>query len=57
MNNRCEKCCQDYELVRKTYHCEQLYCSGDHTPEFCVFFHKGNNASCFCLNRKQLGQY
>ena len=57
MNNRFEICCHDYELVRKTSQCEQLYCSGDHMPEFCVIFHKENNTSCYCLNRKQLGQY
>ena len=57
MNYYFEKCCFDYELVRKTSQCERITCQGNHNPEFTVYFHKVNNNSCYCLNRKQLRQY
>ena len=27
------------------------------TPEFTVYYHRSNNEYCYCLDRKQLGQY
>ena len=57
MNYYFEKCCFDYELVRKTYQCDRVTCQGNHDPEFSVYFLKVNNESCYCLNRKQLRQY
>ena len=57
MTNRFELCCHDYDLFRKTSQCERVYCSGNHNPQFSVYFHKINNRFCYCLNREQLGQY
>ena len=57
MTNGFELCCHDYDLVRKTSQCDRIYCSGNHNPQFSVYFHKINNCSCYCLNREQLGQY
>ena len=57
MTNRYELCCHDYDLVRKTSRCDGIYCSGNHNPQFSVYFHKINKRSCYCLNREQLGQY
>ena len=57
MNYYFEKCCFDYELVRKSSQCNRITCQGNHNPEFSVYFYKANNKSCYCLNRKQLRQY
>ena len=57
MTNRFELCCHDYDLFRKTSQCERVYCSGNHNPQFSVYFYKINNRFCYCLNREQLGQY
>ena len=57
MTNCFELCCHDYDLVRKTSHCDRINCFGNHDPQFSAYFHKVNNQSCYCLNPKQLGQY
>ena len=54
MNYYFEKCCFDYELVRKSSQCDRITCQANHDPEFSVYFHKVNNESCYSLNRKQL---
>ena len=52
VENRFEKCCFDFELVRK------LPSVIESTAlQFSVYYHKNNNSSCHCLNRRQLGQY
>ena len=56
-NNRFEKCCHDFDLVRKTSQCDWINCFANHDPHFSVYFHKNNNSSCYCLNHRQLGQY
>ena len=56
-NKRFEKCCYDFDLVRKTSQCDRINCFANHDPQFSVYYHKNNNQSCFCLNRRQLGQY
>ena len=53
-NKRFEKCCYDFDLVRKTSQCDRINCFANHDPQC---FHKNNSQSCFCLNRRQLGQY
>ena len=57
MNYYFEKCCSNYELVSKSSQCNRITCQASHDPEFYVYFHKVNNESCYCLNRKQLRQY
>ena len=54
VNNCFEKCCDDFDLVRKTSQCDRINCFANHDPQC---FHKNNSQSCFCLNRRQLGQY
>ena len=56
MANRSELCCHHFDLVRKTSHCDRINCFGNHDAQFSVYFHR-SNGSCYCLNRKQLGQY
>ena len=57
MNYYFEKCCSNYELVSKSSQCNRITCQASHDPEFYVYFHKVNNESCYCLNRKQLRKY
>ena len=57
MENRFEVCCFNYDTVCSTSQRDRLSCEGKHTPEFTVYFHKINNEYCYCLDRKQLGQY
>ena len=57
MENRFEVCCFNYDIVRFTSQYDRLNCEGKHTPEFTIYFHKRNNEYCYCLDRKQLGQY
>ena len=52
VENRFEKCCFDFDLVRK------LPSEIESTVlQFSVYYHKNNNSSCRCLNCRQLGQY
>ena len=38
MNYYFEKCCFDYEFVRKTSQCDRITCQGNHDPDFSGFF-------------------
>ena len=56
-NKKCyQKCCFEADVIGKRVECDRLSCVGKHA-EFTLFFHKINNASFYCLNRKQLGEY
>ena len=57
MENRFERCCFDYDLIRSTTQCDRLNCEGNHNPAFDICFHKVNNECCYCLNHQQLAQY
>ena len=57
MENRFEKCCFDYDLVRVTTQCDRLNCEVNHDPPFEIFFQKNNDEYCYCLDRNQLNQY
>ena len=50
------KCCFDADVIGKWTECDRLSCEGNHT-EFTLFFHKTNNESFYCLNRRQLEEY
>ena len=56
-NKRFEKCCHDFDLVRKTSQFDWINCFANHDLQFSVYFHKNNNSSCYCLNSRLLGQY
>ena len=51
-----QKCCFNADVIGKRTECDRLSCEGKHT-EFTLFFHKINNESFYCLNRKQLEEY
>ena len=57
MENRFEICCFGYDVIRSTIQCDGLSCEANHNPAFIVYYQKGNNEYCYCLNRNQLGQY
>ena len=40
MENRFEKCCFDYDLIRVTTQCDCLNCEVKHDPPFNFFFKK-----------------
>ena len=50
VNNCFEKCCDDFDLVRKTSQCDRINCFANHDPQFSVYYHKNNNQSCFCFD-------
>ena len=56
MKNKFEKCCFDYDLVRKASQCDRINCL-EHESKFSVYYHKVNNDYCYCLNHIQLGEY
>ena len=56
MSRYYEKCCFEAGIIGKRVECDRLSCVGKHT-EFTLFFHKINNTSSYCLNRKQLEEY
>ena len=51
-----QKCCFHADVIGKGTECDRLSCEGKHT-EFTLSFHKVNNTSFYCLNRKQLEEY
>ena len=57
MENRFTICCFDFEVVGFHSECNQSNCKGNHDPAFAVFYQRANDEYCYCLNRKQLGQY
>ena len=57
MENRFTKCCFDFEVVGFHSECDRSNCEGNHDPAFAVFYQMANDEYCYCLNRKQLGQY
>ena len=58
MQNRFLICCHDFLLIGTRSECDRFCCpEGNHKPVFNLYYHKGNNEYCYCLNRKQLGQY
>ena len=57
MENRFEICCFDSQLIGTSSECDRLSCEGKHTPVFNLYYHKGNNEYCYCLNRDLLRQY
>ena len=56
MENRFEKCCFDYDLIRVTTQCDRLNCKMKHDPPFEFFFQKSKDEYCYCLDRNQLNQ-
>ena len=44
-------------LIGTRSECDRLSCKGQHEPSFNLYYHKGNKATCYCLNRDQLGQF
>ena len=46
-----------FDLVRKTSKYDRINCFANPDPQFSVYYHKNDNQSCFCLNRRQLRQY
>ena len=57
MENRFTKCCFDFEPSGTRSECDRLTYSGNHNPAFNLYYQRANNCYCFCLSRKQLGQY
>ena len=57
MENRFTKCCFDFDVVGFHSVCDMQGCKGNHHPAFTVYYQKVNDEYCYCLNRKQLGQY
>ena len=57
MKNCFTKCCFDYEVVGFHSECDIQGCKGNYDPAFTVYYQKVNDEYCYCLNRKQLGQY
>ena len=57
MENRFTKCCFGFEPSGTRSECDRLTCSGNHNPAFNLYYQRANNNYCYCLNRKQLGQY
>ena len=57
MENRFTKCSFDFEVVSFHSECDRSNCKGNQDPAFAVFYQRANNEYCYCLNRKQLGQY
>ena len=57
MENRFEKCCFDYDLVRVTTQCDRLNCEVIHDRHLNFFFQKNNDEYCYCLDCNQLNQY
>ena len=57
MENRFTKCSFDFEVVSFHSECDRSSCKGNQDPAFAVFYQRANNEYCYCLNRKQLGQY
>ena len=56
MDNRFEKCCFDYDVIRSTTQCDWLNFEEKLNPAFTAYYHKNNNEFCYCLNCEQLGQ-
>ena len=46
-----------FEVVGFDSECDQSNCKENHDPAFAVFCQRANDEYCYCLNRKQLGQY
>ena len=57
MENRFTKCCFGFEPSGTRSECDRLTYSGNHNPAFNLYYQRANNCYCFCLSRKQLGQY
>ena len=57
MENRFEKCCFDFGVIRSSTQCDRLNCEAKYNPAFTVCYHNINNEYCYCLNREQLCQY
>ena len=57
MENCFTKCCFDFEVAGPHFECNQSNYRGNHDPVFAVFYQRVSDEYCYCLNRKQLGQY
>ena len=57
MENRYSNCCFNFEVVGLHSECDRLNCKGNHSPVFTIYREKPHGFYCYCLNRKQLGQY
>ena len=57
MENSFAKCCFNFEVVVFHSECDESYGKRNHDPAFAVFYQRANYEYCYCLNRKQLGQF
>ena len=52
-----QKCCFDSEKIEVINECGRMLCILNRKHEFQKYYHKGNDETFYCLNRKQLGEY
>ena len=52
-----QKYCFDSEKIGLVKECDRMSCFLNGSHNFDLFFHRNNNESFYCLNRKQLKEY
>ena len=52
-----QKCCFDSEKVGLVKEYDEMSCILNGSHSFDLFFHRNNNESCYCVDRKQLREY
>ena len=52
-----QKCCFDSEKIGLVKEFDRMFCILNESHNFDVFFHRNNDESFYCLNRKQLKEY
>ena len=52
-----QKCCFDFERIGLVKECDRMSCILNGSHKFDLFFHRNNDETFYCVNRKQLKEY